>query len=47
VPPDSVRAAFVHVRTGLVERPLLADRAGLEALLLEPVDSPLQMVKHA
>jgi DNA helicase-2/ATP-dependent DNA helicase PcrA len=47
VPPESVRAAFVHVRTGRVERPLLADRAGLEALLLEPVDSPVQTGKHA
>jgi DNA helicase-2/ATP-dependent DNA helicase PcrA len=38
--PESVRAAFVHVRTGQVERPVLAGRAELEALLLEPEECP-------
>ena len=40
LPPDSVQAAFVYVRTGEVERPRLARRTELEALLLEPVDGP-------
>ncbi|MFF7473812.1 UvrD-helicase domain-containing protein [Streptomyces sp. NPDC008092] len=35
VPPESVTAAFVHVRTGEVERPDgLPDRAGLERLIV-------------
>jgi DNA helicase-2/ATP-dependent DNA helicase PcrA len=38
--PDSVQAAFVHVRTGEVERPRLAGRGELEALLLEPAEGP-------
>ncbi|MET9084630.1 UvrD-helicase domain-containing protein [Streptomyces sp. NPDC004237] len=35
VPPESVTAAFVHVRTGEIERPEgLPDRAGLERLIV-------------
>jgi DNA helicase-2/ATP-dependent DNA helicase PcrA len=41
VPVDQVRAAFLYVRTGLIQRPDdLPDRAGLERLLasrIEPV----------
>ncbi|MEU2107714.1 UvrD-helicase domain-containing protein [Streptomyces sp. NPDC019507] len=36
LPPESVGAAFVHVRTGEVVRPtVLPDRAGLERILLD------------
>ncbi|MFG3293763.1 UvrD-helicase domain-containing protein [Streptomyces sp. NPDC048179] len=39
VPPESVTAAFVHVRTGEIERPEgLPDRAGLERLIVGQVE---------
>jgi DNA helicase-2/ATP-dependent DNA helicase PcrA len=47
LPPETVGAAFVHVRTGEVERPRLADRAVLEGLLLEPVDGPVETGERA
>ena len=40
VPLAEVDAAFVHVRTGEVERPPLSDRAAVEALLLGPDAGP-------